>query len=67
MNKPRRIAAQRRVVLEELKTNTNDVVFDLLAEILSIERVHRDRRYGVRPDIKAQIERVADRQIADQQ
>ena len=63
MAQQRRVAAQRQVVLEQLKANSEGVVFELLADILSIEREHRDNRHGVRPAIKSAIDRVADHDL----
>jgi hypothetical protein len=67
MTQPRLVQAQRRVVLEQLKKNSDDLIFELLAEIMSIERDHRESRYGVVPDIRAAIERVADLDTPEQQ
>ena len=67
MTQPRLVQAQRRVVLEQLKENSDDLTFELLAEIMAIERDHRESRYGVRQEIKAAIERVADHDIPEKQ
>ena len=65
MTQPRLAQAQRRVVIEQLRENSDDLTFDLLAEIMAIERDHRESRYGVRQDIKAAIERIADHDLAE--
>ena len=64
MAQRQRVAAQRQVVLEQLKANSDGVVFELLADILSIEREYRDHRHGVRPAIKSAIDRVADHDLS---
>lgn len=58
-------SGQRKVVLEQLRANADDNVFDLLADILSIEREHRDHRYGVKEAIKNAIDRVAESDASD--
>ncbi len=59
MTQSKRVAVQRRVVLDELKVNSDPVVFELLADILSIEREHKDHKHGVREAIKTAVERTA--------
>ena len=63
MTQSRKIQAQRKVVLEELKKNSNAMIFGLLADILSIEREHRDNKHGVRESIKTAIDRTADHDL----
>ncbi len=63
MKQSKRVMAQRQIVLEQLKANSNELVFELLADILSIEREHRDHKQGVREAIKAAIDRTADHDI----
>ncbi len=65
MVKSKRVAAQRQVVLEQLHANSGETIFELLADILSIEREHRDHPHGVREAIKAAIDRVADHDIPE--
>jgi hypothetical protein len=59
MSQAKRISAQRNVVLEQLKANSNDIIFELLADILSIEREHRDHKHGVKEAVRDAIDRVA--------
>ena len=59
MAERRKIAGQRQVVLEQLKTNSSDIVFELLSDILSIEREHRDHKRGVVDAVRSAIDRVA--------
>ena len=66
MAQKQRVSAQRQVVLEQLKANSEGVVFELLADILSIEREYRDHRHGVRPAIKSAIDRVADHDLPNE-
>jgi hypothetical protein len=66
MAQSRRVAAQRQVVLEELKANSSPVIFELLGDILSIEREHRDHKHGVREAIKAAVERVAEHDLPEE-
>ena len=63
MSQAKRVAAQRRVVIEQLKENSNEVIFELLADILSIEREHRDHKHGVKESVKDAIDRVAEHDI----
>ena len=65
MTQSKRVAAQRKVVVEQLQVNSSPVVFDLLVEILSIEREHRDHKHGVQIAIKNAIERVAEHDLTD--
>ena len=61
-----RVNTQRKVVLEQLKANSDDTIFGLLSDILSIEREHRDNKHGVREAIKSVIDRVADHDLSDE-
>ncbi len=63
MTKSGKVQEQRKVVLEELRKNSNGVIFDLLADILSIEREHTDNKYRVKESIKSAIDRTADHDI----
>ena len=63
MARQRRIAGQRRLVLEQLKANSDEVVFKLLSDILDIEREYRDHRHGVRQAVKSAIDRVAEHDL----
>lgn len=67
MSQARRISAQRKLVLEQLKEHSNDVVFELLADILSIEREHRDHKHGVKEAIRDAIDRVAQHDIPEEE
>jgi len=60
----KKVSEQRKAVLQQLQANSNDVVFELLADILSIEREHRDHKHGVKEAVKTAIERVAEHDIA---
>ncbi len=64
MSQAKRIAAQRKVIIEQLKVNSNDVIFELLADILSIEREHRDHKHGVKEAVRDAIDRVAEHDIS---
>lgn len=67
MSQAKRIAAQRKVILEQLKEHSNDVTFELLADILSIEREHRDHKHGVKEAVRDAIDRVAEYDISHNQ
>ena len=60
----RKVQSQRRIVLEELRKNADDLKFDLLADILSIEREHIDNKHGVKESIKTAIDRIADHDLS---
>lgn len=60
MTQLNKVQAQRKIVLEELKKNSSNEIFELLADILSIEREHKDNKHGVKDSIKSAIDRVAD-------
>ena len=64
MSQAKRVAAQRKVVIEQLRENSNDVIFELLADILSIEREHRDHKHGVKEAVRDAIDRVAEHDIS---
>ena len=64
MSMSKRVNEQRKVVLEQLKANSDDTVFELLVDILSVEREYRGHSHGRRAAVKAQIERVADHDLA---
>ena len=55
----RKAAGQRQVVLEQLRANSSEAVFELLSDILSIEREHRDHKRGVVEAVRSAIDRVA--------
>ncbi len=63
MPQQERVAAQRKLVLDQLRANCSDVVFELLSDILSIEREHRDHKHGVREKVKRAIDVVADHDL----
>ena len=60
MGQADKIAAQRRVVLEELERNSDGAVFEALSDVLATEREYRENRYGVKDAIRKIVERVAD-------
>ena len=64
MSQAKRVAVQRKVVIEQLRENSNDVIFELLADILSIEREHRDHKHGVKEAVRDAIDRVAEHDIS---
>ncbi|MFC1926922.1 hypothetical protein ACFLWV_04145 [Chloroflexota bacterium] len=66
MGQAQRIAAQRNVVIEQLRANSSELIFELLADILSIEREHRDHPHGVKEAIRATIDRVAEYDIPEE-
>ena len=66
MPQKERIAAQRKLVIDELRANSTDIVFELLADILSIEREHRDHKHGVKEKIKRAIDVVAEHDIPEE-
>ena len=61
----RRMAQQRTVVVEQLREHADDIVFELLSDILEIEREHRERKHGVKVAIKAAVERFADHDLPE--
>ncbi len=61
----RKAVGQRQVVLEQLKANSTDTVFELLSDILSIEREHRDHKRGVVEAVRSAIDRVATHDVPD--
>lgn len=60
MGQTEKIAAQRKVVLEELERNSKGAVFEAVAEVLATEREYRENRYGVKDAIRKTLERLAD-------
>ena len=60
MGQADKIAAQRRVVLEELERNSDGAVFEALSDVLATEREYRENRHGVKDAIRKIVERVAD-------
>lgn len=66
MTQNKRVKAQRQVVIEQLKVNSSETIFELLSDILSIEREHREHKHGVREAIKSALDRVADHDVSDE-
>lgn len=60
-----RIAKQRKLVVEQLHANSDEVIFELLSDILSIEREHIDNKHGVKEKIKRAIDVVAEHDLPD--